>query len=49
MTKFGLISARKPTAVANRSERASWPDHNALLSERFLGQKLTFWPAFLKT
>ncbi len=24
------------------------PDQNALLSERFFGQKLTFWPAFFK-
>jgi hypothetical protein len=24
------------------------PDQNALLSERFEGQKFTFWPAFLK-
>jgi hypothetical protein len=31
---------------SRRENKDFWPDQNALLSERFQGQKLTFWPAF---
>jgi hypothetical protein len=31
---------------SRRKNKNFGPDQNALLSERFQGQKLTFWPAF---